>query len=57
MEEPMTRVVAGMTTSLDGFVADRNGSPDRLYTDLATLQGSNYMNLTIAETGRAHGSD
>jgi dihydrofolate reductase len=47
----MAKVIAGMTMSLDGFVADAAGSADRLYTDLAALQGTAYMNATIEETG------
>ena len=35
----MAKVLAGMSVSLDGFVADRNGSPERLSPDLADLQG------------------
>ena len=31
----MATVTAGMTVSLDGFVADRQGSASRLYPDLA----------------------
>jgi dihydrofolate reductase len=45
------KVIAGMTMSLDGFVADPDGNVDRLYADLADLQGSTYMTATIAETG------
>jgi len=33
----MAKVILGMTTSLDGFVADRSGSVGRLYSDLAAL--------------------
>jgi dihydrofolate reductase len=44
-------VIAGMTMSLDGFVADADGSVDRLYDDLANLQESAYLTATIAETG------
>jgi dihydrofolate reductase len=40
-----------MTMSLDGFVADAEGSVDRLYADFAELQESPYMTDTIAETG------
>ena len=47
----MAKVIAGMTMSMDGFVADAAGSADRLYTDLAALQGTAYMNATIEETG------
>jgi dihydrofolate reductase len=47
----MARVIVGMTMSLDGFVADRSGSADRLYPDLAALHGTGYMDALIAETG------
>lgn len=47
----MTKVIAGMTTSLDGFVADDSGSADRLYTDLAELHDTEYMRSMIQETG------
>jgi dihydrofolate reductase len=47
----MATVIVGMTTSLDGFVADEHGSVDRLYPDLVELQGSEYMNALIDETG------
>jgi len=47
----MARVIAGMTISVDGFVTDSSGSAGRLYPDLADLQGSQYMNEAIAETG------
>jgi hypothetical protein len=36
----MATVNAGMTTSLDGYVADRSGNSDRLYTDLDDLRGT-----------------
>lgn len=47
----MARVIAGMTISLDGFVADRNGSAGRLYPDLAALRNTEYMQAAIEETG------
>src|SRR3989442_9057114 len=47
----MAKVIVGMTTSIDGFVADQSGSVERLYPDLAALQGTAYMNALIAETG------
>jgi dihydrofolate reductase len=47
----MARVIAGMTTSLDGFVADQSGRVGRLYEDLAALRGTAYMNDMIEETG------
>jgi dihydrofolate reductase len=47
----MAKVIVGMTTSLDGFVADQSGSAARLYSDLAALRGTDYMNAAIEETG------
>lgn len=47
----MATVTAGMTMSLDGYVADRSGSADRLYTDLADLRDTEYMQSAIRETG------
>jgi dihydrofolate reductase len=47
----MAKVIAGMTMSLDGFVADARGSVSRLYPDLAALRGTDYMNALIEETG------
>ena len=47
----MGKVIAGMTMSLDGFVADAEGNVDRLYADLADLRESPYLTATIAETG------
>jgi dihydrofolate reductase len=47
----MSKVIAGMTISLDGFVTDKTGSAGPLYPDLGALQGTDYMNAAIAETG------
>ena len=47
----MARVIVGMTTSLDGFVADQSGSVERLHPDLAALHGTAYMNALVAATG------
>jgi len=47
----MAKVIVGMTTSLDGFVADRSGSAARLYPDLAALRGTAYMKAAIEATG------
>jgi dihydrofolate reductase len=47
----MARVIAGMTMSLDGFVADPTGSASRLYPDLAELRATPYMSEAIEETG------
>jgi hypothetical protein len=34
----MAKVIVGMTTSVDGFVADRSGSASSLYPDLEALR-------------------
>lgn len=47
----MGRVIAGMTISLDGFVADADGKVDRLYADMAELRRAPSMEATIAATG------
>lgn len=47
----MVRVIAGMTTSLDGFVADQAGSAERLYPDLEALRDTPYMRAQMEETG------
>jgi dihydrofolate reductase len=47
----MAKVIAGMTMSVDGFIADRHGEPAGLYPDLAALQGTEYMTALIRETG------
>ena len=47
----MGKVIAGMTMSLDGFVADAAGNVDRLYADFADLRETPSMTATIAETG------
>jgi dihydrofolate reductase len=47
----MTSVIAGMTTSLDGFVADAGGGVGRLYPDLAALRDTPYMRAAIERTG------
>ena len=47
----MTRVIAGMTVSLDGFIEDADGSAGALYTDLADLQDTTYMKAMQDETG------
>jgi dihydrofolate reductase len=51
LEESTSRVIVGMTMSLDGLVADRSGSAARLYPDLADLRGTTYMNAMIQECG------
>lgn len=47
----MAKVSAGMTLSLDGFVADADGSAGPLYPDLADLRDTEYMRGLIDETG------
>ena len=47
----MGKVIAGMTMSLDGFVADPDGNVARLYPDLETLQDTAYMNDAVEVTG------
>jgi dihydrofolate reductase len=47
----VAKVIVGMTISLDGFVADQNGSAGRLYSDLAALRHTGYMQDAIEQTG------
>jgi dihydrofolate reductase len=47
----MAKVIVGMTVSLDGFVADANGSASDLYADLADLRNTAYMRSAIERTG------
>jgi dihydrofolate reductase len=47
----MAKVIVGMTTSLDGFVNDRNGSVERLYPDLEALAKTEFLKEAIAYTG------
>ena len=47
----MTKIVAGMTMSLDGFVNDSNGSVEPLYRDLADWRNGERGKASIAATG------
>jgi dihydrofolate reductase len=47
----VTKVIAGYTTSIDGFVADDQNGVERLYPDLADLHDKPYMKDLIADTG------
>ncbi len=47
----MSRVIVGMTMSLDGFVSDRNGEVDRLYPDLEAMRQSEHLRAAIRSTG------
>ena len=51
MVDAVTKVIAGYTTSIDGFVANEQGGVERLYPDLADLQDKPYMKDLIADTG------
>jgi dihydrofolate reductase len=45
------KTVLGLTMSLDGFVADRDGSVGLLYADFQALQQSDLMRQSIKDTG------
>ncbi|QDH20352.1 dihydrofolate reductase family protein [Saccharibacillus brassicae] len=47
----MTRVIFGMTMSLDGFINDAEGRIARLYPDFDELQASELMREAIRDTG------
>jgi dihydrofolate reductase len=47
----MSRVILGMTISLDGFVNDRNGSVAALYPDLADWRETELGKESIENTG------
>jgi dihydrofolate reductase len=47
----MGKVIAGMASSLDGFVADAEGKVDRLYADFAEMRQAPSMEEAIAATG------
>ncbi len=47
----MTKVVLGMTMSLDGFINDRNGSVERLYPDLSHWRDTELGKESIQNTG------
>ena len=49
----MAHVIGGMTMSLDGFVADADGSADALYPDLEELRDEPYVKALQDETGAA----
>jgi hypothetical protein len=45
----MTRMIAGMTMSLDGFVADRSGSASRLYTTWPRSEAGREPHLHVRD--------
>jgi dihydrofolate reductase len=47
----MTKVIFGMTMSLDGFINDANGSVAKLYPDLIELGKTDLMQESIRTTG------
>lgn len=47
----MGKVVAGMTMSLDGFVADAKGDLSALYPDLKQLRETDMLKESIGNTG------
>lgn len=47
----MAKVIAGMTMSLDGFVADVDSDAGALYPDLQELRDTPYMTAMQDETG------
>ena len=47
----MTKIIAGMTMSLDGFVNDKEGKSGLLYPDLANWRNEERGKASIAATG------
>ena len=47
----MAKVVLGMTVSLDGFINNRNGSVERLYSDLSNWLETDMGKESIQNTG------
>lgn len=47
----MAKVIVGMVMSLDGYVADRDGSLHRLYPDFTAMVESDAVQEAMRETG------
>jgi dihydrofolate reductase len=47
----MTKIIAGMTMSLDGFINDSNGSIEKLYSDFRELHDVSAFQEMIKNTG------
>jgi len=47
----MSKVVVGMTISVDGFICDAQGRIDALYPDFESFVTSDYIKQSIAYTG------
>jgi hypothetical protein len=50
----MTKVIVGMTVSIDGFAANRNGSASPLYPDLQDLRDTDHMQTRPAPSSWAN---
>ena len=47
----MSKVIVGMTISLDGFAADPSGSVEALYSDFAAMHEEAPLIEAIRDTG------
>lgn len=47
----MGKVIAGMTVSFDGFINDKNGSVEKLYSDFGEIHDVSSFQETINNTG------
>lgn len=47
----MTKLIAGITTSLDGYMSGPDGDVSALYPDFDTLMESEVMQVQLEETG------
>lgn len=47
----MGNVIAGITMSLDGYVHDRHGSVEKLYSDFGPMHDVPSFQATVAQTG------
>ena len=47
----MSKVIVGLTVSLDGFIEDQNGSVGALYPDMEALHASPALQESIRTTG------
>jgi dihydrofolate reductase len=47
----MAKLIAGITTSLDGYMSDADGDAHALYSDFETLMESEVMKEQLEETG------
>jgi len=47
----MAKVIAGMSMSLDGYINDRNGSVEKLYSDFNAMHDVSSFKEMIEHTG------